>query len=268
MATRCELLRISEDGKKYFVPKVPLAEYLIGISLADNARVYPDAPETLINTFQPKVVWRPWLHDILDYTFDVLWHSSERRLAQWGNELLAWTKGVGQKDATRSQQTTELTQSDLMYPFHGAVLRWRTLDSSERTAERHGDLAEAVKACLPALTNGLLLSDLTIDFRIYEKSLIPLMKAMIAEFHLSKGDKALQQVWRDAIEIVAGCVAFFCSRSRLAGNEQYRLAERDEEIKSLWREVIRDASDRVSKSTAEDLVQESNNIDWPIRTKK
>ena len=106
----------------YAIPKLPLAEYLIGKYIADDAFRHPHSPLLLIEAFR-KWIWRPDRHDVLDYAFDALWNRSRGTQPGWADALLGWAKEVGKWEPADCDEGWKALNDDWLHPFAIVVLR-------------------------------------------------------------------------------------------------------------------------------------------------
>ena len=104
----------SKQGDIYAIPKLPLAEYLIGKYIADDAFRHPHSPLLLIEAFR-KWIWRPDRHDVLDYAFDALWNRSRGTQPGWADALLGWAKEVGKWEPADSDEKVESSYTTIGY---------------------------------------------------------------------------------------------------------------------------------------------------------
>ena len=294
VARSCGLLTFAPATTLYYIPTLPLTQFLIGKYLAEDARRNPHAPVGLIETFQ-RWIWRPYLHDILDYTFDALWHSERQEVSRWGNELLTWANGAGKQDATRPNHTAEPTQDDLMHPFAVAAARWRLLAPETRPADLGSEVKEVIQAIMPSLEIGVRVTDLINELLSDDQLCFHLIEALIAEHVKAKYDPDLTKHPRWAIGNAAagvseGSAAMVVSRLiaecgkhhddflvqatlrgaiwNAAGRvseakaaevvsqwiAEHAKAKNDPEAQSSWRFAIRRALDQVSEAAAAEVV--------------
>jgi hypothetical protein len=194
---------------KYYMPKVPLVEYCIGKYLADDVSLNPDGPKQLINTFR-RWIWRPNLHDILDFTFDSLWSfaGDNDRSRQWARDLLRWIVETGRHDCIR-RTCPPYSQDDLVRPFAFAALRWHALNASGNAL----DLAlakEAAQAVGPSLLEGTCLSKSVAHF--LGDSVLPTalwwsaMLGLFAQYSKRHTTRDERQSLESAIETFASCL--------------------------------------------------------------
>lgn len=293
VAVQCGLL--TRDLDSYFLPKVPLTEYLIGKYLADDAIRQNDSPQMLIETFR-KWIWQPGMHDILDYTFDELWHSSAPRETQWGNELLAWARGVGKQDSIRCQNAEEPTQDDLIHPFATSVLRWWLLASHMEEEERRTAISEMIKEIYHGLKYRLSITEILGSILTDDRLLQSTIEFIFTEMVNSTGDDDAEYIWKQAIiqiarqvpesvaeKMIDWLVSEFVSEkwnyysSRAQRDAIWEVARRvsrdragclisdwilrhdsivdDPDAQDFWRQAVCGASDRVSENVAEDVVR-------------
>lgn len=132
----------------YHLLTLPVVEYLVGRSAAQDACEDPHAPRILVKTFR-RWIWQPRLHDILDYTFDTLWHGTKAQRG-WATALLGWAVEAGRHDLKRAPTLSESTQDDLIRPFALTSLRWHCLDPNADNSLQAQQAARAAAVALAA----------------------------------------------------------------------------------------------------------------------
>lgn len=120
------VVRLPDDT--LFAYKIPVTEFLVGRYLALDVAQHPDKPRRLLTTFQ-RFLWRPELHDILDHTFDVLWHGSAEQM-KWASLLIAWLTNVSRsRSASNDPAQVGANADDFVNPFVWTAVRWLSLAS-------------------------------------------------------------------------------------------------------------------------------------------
>ena len=251
VARRCGLLMYSTQDI-YAIPKVPLAEYVIGKYIADDAFRHPYSPLLLIDAFR-KWIWRPPLHDILDYTFDLLWNAPSTGQSAWPNELLRWAKEVESNDATRRSRSDELIQDDLVHPFAYAVLRWRVLHADAQHGASLRDLKDIIPAVERSLRKWESARNLTHDLPADESLLIPLIEGLWAQW--VREDDANRWKWLKAISIAAGLVSGEATADCVTWLiQQLDRIRADPYGQCVWIAAIKSAARQLSEEAAADIV--------------
>jgi hypothetical protein len=256
VAKRCGLLMYSKQGDKYRIAKVPLVEYVIGKYLADDAMQHPFGPQILIEKFQ-HWIWRPERHEILDHMFEAIWSSERGDVSRWGNELLAWAKGVGLQDATRPDQADVRTQDDLIHPFATAVLRWRLLDAKTGSTELHSEVQDVVQAAFTLLKNDWFVGELLGDFLDNEQLFDLFIETFTAQQENAKNDRRAQGVWLKAIESAASRVSEAAAPNFVTRFiAEHERTKDDPQAQANWLWAISRAAGRVRETDAAKLVSQ------------
>jgi hypothetical protein len=195
------LQRISGD---YYLPKTPVVEYCIGRYLAEDAAQYPQSPKLLIETFR-RWAWRPRLHDILDWTFDLLWREPET--AAWANHLLNWLSETPRHESCRRGRLEPPAHDDLIRPFALLALRWRSRSTRPQApvtfdeTEIVSDAATALTSALASLTAGVSIirsvDDILPIRALYASLLVMFLRALVRG-ESNEPDDGLRVQWRMA----------------------------------------------------------------------
>jgi len=244
-------LLIKNAHDEYQLLKLPVVDYLVGCWLGKDVIHHPDAPKRLIEVFR-RWIWRPQLHDVLDYTFDRLWHGTQAQ-RRWATDLLSWAVDVGRHDVTRKPPFPESVQDDLVRPFALAVLRWHTLDPN--ADESHG-ARKATEELGPALAwlaiAGIGLPRLVNGPALSQNLLHCLVRGLIHQYEAA--DHAAREAWRRAIAVAAGRVA----EDQAAGIVERWLLQHgaaDDAARGAWWSAIEVAAGRVAEDQAVGVVE-------------
>lgn len=195
------------DG--YRASKTPLLEYLIGSHLVTLAMSDTRAQRRVLELFR-KWVWRPHLHDTLDFMFDALWKKGEQGRA-FASSLLQWLMAAAQGDVVYHSAGPEVPdgqpypQDDLVRPLAISAVRWYARDTRYSDAAR--DAARALTPSLAyAASHGVMLYHLALLPILFSNALLTdVVAAMIANYPgLSMSLEATDDLkWLELIKAVA-----------------------------------------------------------------
>lgn len=259
-ALRCGWLAYSKANGAYWMPKVPLVEYQIGKALADDAIQHPESPQVLIEAFR-RWLWQPFLHDILDYTFDALWGTDRAEVRDWADVLLEWAarsaKGL---EAIGGGPLNPPAQDDLLYPFLISLIRWQRL---RRTANLEADKTsleqaarKTAKALRPAVERRAPIGKLIDRVDLGDDLLFSVQQGLCEQFRLATWESGLRPAWRSAIWSSTNLVREPEPVGRVRDLiEEYRLAAGDSDLQSFWQHAIEGAAGGVRKTEVAQFVR-------------
>jgi hypothetical protein len=240
-------IHLDRSGR-YIVPRTPLVEYIIGTFLADDAVRNPKSPGLLVEFFG-RWIWQPGLHDILDYTFDALWHRNQK----WAHALLEWAVTVGRHDPSRSSPLFPPANDDLLRPLVVAALQWYSLqivtdDTDAVPAQRAAQDAAASHATLVRyhvmdFLEGLILHKSVWRYLVQGLAIQDALATdWWTQFHWphKTGSAVVQVREDDAADVVHQFIV--------------RLAEAPIREKRCWSAAIRGVAGRISEASAAKIV--------------
>lgn len=260
VALRCGWLIYSKANDAYWIPKVPLVEYQIGKALADDAVQHPESPRLLIETFR-RWLWRPFLHDILDYTFDALWGTDRAEVRSWADVLLEWVRSAEDLEGVGHGPLNPPAEEDLLNPFLISLIRWRKLQSTANSEAHKTSLEQVARkiaqALRPAVERGAPIGRLIDGVAIVGDDLVfPVQQGLCEQFRLATGNLGLRLAWRSAIWSSANlqCGPEPLDRVRDLV-EEYRLAAGDFDLQLFWQHPIECAAGGVRKTEVAGVVK-------------
>jgi hypothetical protein len=269
------LKKIDDD---FLLLKVPLVEYCIGWYLATDAATNADRPTVLIETFR-RWIWRPNLHDILDYTFDALWYSNVNAsgLRPWARCLLEWAVAVSRHDTMRNDGVAPHAHQDVLRPFALSALRWHAINTAadddlrnEKTAAKRaaGELGPAISKAVSLLPRHNIDDILQAGPKIPIDLLREVIRSFAGQYTIASEEK--KESWLFAIRAI---ISRRGSEYGARGLVKDFIAEHDAadfDSKKAWKHAAQSAATLMGERDAYglliELIQRYDGVDEGART--
>ena len=235
----------------WYAVKIPVVEFLIGRSVAEDAHRHPADPRQLIDRFR-RWIWRPELHDVLDYTFDILWQGTQEQRS-WARELLQWAVDVARHDVTRPDCIAPAAHDDMHSSFAVAAMRWRALHAAPSDSEREAGEAGAREAAEVEmrLSENALHPDRMLGHPLPSFLLLPLLEEVAGR----SADDILHEFLRNDAVANAASRVVEAEAAAVLDELRIRFNNANDDGKSAWLDAIESVARRLNEKEATALVK-------------